>query len=395
MLLVTSLHVKGCEDEAYGRAARRSAWTASVWASERPGLARALARRKSARVTPMSTITPGIPRTALPHEVLRAALEALDQGRRAVIASVLARHGSAPSTPGQKLALMEDGSAVGTIGGGAVERVVLGSMVKALTDPSASPRVETFRLGASLGMCCGGSVDILIEPMVPAVHALVIGAGHVGAFVAPLLASLGFRAMLCDAREEAMDPARIAALSGGGAGGAGGAAGEGRSDADSGIQSAEGAGVRFVFAEYDDPEVSKPIGAKSEAIAIVMTHDHMLDQRAIEWALEQGFGFVGGVGSRAKAARTRARLEAKGFKQEDIERVRMPLGVDIGARSPAEIGVSIAAELVAWRAARQQAKWRAMATVNPTNKAKASERAADGEATDGPSSSNIATEADA
>lgn len=331
----------------------------------------------------MSTVTPGIPRTALPHEVLRAALEALDLGRRAVIASVLARHGSAPSTPGQKLALFEDGSAVGTIGGGAVERVVLASMVKALAEPHASPRVETFRLGASLGMCCGGSVDILIEPMVPAVHALVIGAGHVGAFVAPLLASLGFRATLCDAREEAMDPARIAALSAGGSSSA---------DADGGVLSPEGAGVRFIFAEHDDPEVNRAIGVKSEAIAIVMTHDHMLDQRAIEWAIEQGFGFVGGVGSRAKAARTRARLEAKGVKQEDIARVRMPLGVDIGARSPAEIGVSIAAELIAWRAARQKARWQAMA---PTEQANEGERPADGAAADGAASRTVATEADA
>ena len=83
-----------------------------------------------------------------------------------------------------------------------------------------------------------------------------------------------------------------------------------------------------------------------------MTHDHQLDQAVIEWALGHGFGFVGGVGSRAKAARTRARLEAKGVGEADIARVRMPLGVDIGARSPAEIGVAIAAELVAWRAGR-------------------------------------------
>jgi xanthine dehydrogenase accessory factor len=81
-----------------------------------------------------------------------------------------------------------------------------------------------------------------------------------------------------------------------------------------------------------------------------MTHDHQLDQVVIEWALAAGFGFVGGVGSRAKAARTRARLEAKGVAAADIARVRMPVGVEIAARTPAEIGVAIAGELVAWRA---------------------------------------------
>jgi xanthine dehydrogenase accessory factor len=83
---------------------------------------------------------------------------------------------------------------------------------------------------------------------------------------------------------------------------------------------------------------------------VVMTHDHQLDQAVVEWALARGFGFVGGVGSRAKAARTRARLEAKGVPAAEIARVRMPVGVDIGARSPAEIGVAITGELVAWRA---------------------------------------------
>ena len=81
---------------------------------------------------------------------------------------------------------------------------------------------------------------------------------------------------------------------------------------------------------------------------------HLVTDR--ETGRPRGFGFVGGVGSRAKAARTRARLRAKGVDEADVGRVRMPIGLDIGARSPAEIAVAIAAELVAWRsgaAARQ------------------------------------------
>jgi xanthine dehydrogenase accessory factor len=296
----------------------------------------------------MTDPAPGIPRTALPSDVLRTVLEAIDRGQRAVLASVIARHGSAPSTPGQKLALLDDMTAIGTIGGGAVERVVLAAMVKALSREPPPPRVETFRLGASLGMCCGGSVDILIEALVPSASALVIGAGHVGVFVAPLLASLGFRVVLCDAREEAVDPARLAPL------GIESSPGGGSARADRGA----GGGVRLVHADHDDPEVARWFPRPEGAIALVMTHDHKLDQAAIEWAIERGFGFVGGVGSRAKAARTRARLEAKSVRPEDIERVRMPIGVDIGARTPAEIGVAIAAELIAWRAGREQARWK-------------------------------------
>ena len=71
--------------------------------------------------------------------------------------------------------------------------------------------------------------------------------------------------------------------------------------------------VELVCADHDDPEVLAGFPAQLDRSAcVVMTHDHQLDQAAVEWALARGFGFVGGVGSRAKAARTRARLEAKG-----------------------------------------------------------------------------------
>ena len=264
-------------------------------------------------------------------------LGALDRGEPVVVATVVARRGSTPSTPGQKLALLLDGSAIGTVGGGAVEHVVLDSMRKALASPGALPRVETFRLGASLGMCCGGSVDVLIEPVAPLVSVLVLGAGHVGVFTAPLLASLGFSVTLVDARAEAADRARLPrslALS-----------------LDEPPALFDAPGVRVVHAEHDEPEVLAGLPASLERAAfVVMTHDHQLDQAAIEWALARGFGFVGGVGSRAKAARTRDRLEAKGVSSADVDRVRMPVGADIGARSPAEIGVSVAAELIAWRA---------------------------------------------
>ncbi len=272
-----------------------------------------------------------MPRTAFASEVLRAVLAKLDRGERVVVATVIARHGSAPCTPGQKLALFQDGSALGTVGGGAVERAVLHSMAGMLAAPSPLPRTETFRLGASLGMCCGGSGDMLLEPMIPAFHVLVVGAGHVGVFLAPLLASLGFAVTLCDARESAANPARLPQNKP-----------EGEPETNP---------IEILCAEHDDPVVRQALpNDLGRVAALVMTHDHQIDQAAVEWAVRAGFGFVGGVGSRAKAAKTRTRLEAKGFPETDITRVRMPLGVDIGARSPAEIGVAIAAEIVAWRA---------------------------------------------
>ncbi len=275
----------------------------------------------------MSVALGVIPRTAGPDEALREALAAHALGAACAIATVVTRQGSAPCTPGQKLALWRDGErlhAVGTVGGGAIERAVIVTMLDAIEGRGDAPRLHTFRLGPELGMCCGGSAEVLVELMRPARVVLLVGAGHVGLATARLLPALGFRCVVADARPEATLPERARVV--------------------------EALGVTMLSAEHDDPEVVAALGAgPREAAMIVMTHDHRLDQGVIEWALKAGFALVAGVGSRAKAVRTKQRLEAKGFATADIERVKMPVGVPIGARTPEEIAISIAGELVSWR----------------------------------------------
>lgn len=262
----------------------------------------------NARALPM-------PRAAEPTEVLRIASERAESGVRVILATVLARRGSAPSTPGQKLLLADDDTCVGTIGGGAIERESLLAMRALLDEPDApASRIQTYKLGAELGMCCGGGVDVLFEVLQSAVPALIVGGGHIGAIVAPLLARSGFAVTLVDDREGV-------------------------------IEDSEEPRLTRVLGDFE--LVGR--GVSRSGVALTMTHDHQLDQRVVEWALREKFAFVGGVGSRAKLARTRARLEAKGFPVEDRERIRMPLGVDIGARSPHEIAIAIVAELIAWR----------------------------------------------
>lgn len=256
------------------------------------------------------------PEAADAAHVLRAAADIIAGGARAAMATVLERHGSAPSTPGQKLLLAENGTCLGTVGGGAVERAVLEALLALVNRSELRHEVRTYKLGPELGMCCGGRVVVLLESLASRLPCLVVGAGHVARAVAPLLARVGFAVTVVDAREGWADQARLP-------------------------------GVRCVVGEPD--EAFDDVDARGACL--VMSHDHALDQRAIEQALKCGFAFVGGVGSRAKAERTRQRLEAKGFAPSDAARVRMPLGVDIGARLPDEIAVAIAAELVAWRRA--------------------------------------------
>jgi xanthine dehydrogenase accessory factor len=259
------------------------------------------------------------PRTADAAEVLGVASECAAKGVRIVMATVLDRRGSTPATPGQKLVLAADGTCVGTVGGGALERAVLAALLQRL-DARGEPGAEraTYRLGASLGMCCGGTVEMLLETLAAARAVLVVGAGHVGQACAPLLARCGFTVTLVDERDAWIERA-TATLA--------------------------GPRLRCLAEPWDEAGRALP----RDAAVIAMTHDHQRDQEVVAWALREGFAFVGGVGSRAKHARTLARLEARGVSAEDRARVRMPIGLDIGARTPDEIAVSIAAELIRWR----------------------------------------------
>ncbi|WP_146650741.1 XdhC family protein [Labilithrix luteola] len=246
--------------------------------------------------------------------VLEVAAACAGRGVGGAMATVIERHGSAPGTPGQKLFLALDGTCVGTVGGGAIERAALEALMTLVRSEEGKHAVREFKLGPELGMCCGGRLSVLLEPIAALVPCLIVGAGHVATAVAPLLAKVGFAVTVVDEREEWGGESRIPS-------------------------------ARCVTGEFD--EIGREVDVRGACL--VMTHDHQIDQRAIEWALRRGFAYVGGVGSRAKAERTRQRLEAKGVSEADRARVRMPIGVDIGARLPEEIAVSIAAELIAWR----------------------------------------------
>ncbi len=257
-----------------------------------------------------------------PAEFLRRVAARIDAGQGGAQATVVARHGSAPATPGQKIYLGADGVAFGTVGGGAIEKAVLADLAAIAASPRSAPfRTVEHKLGAALGMCCGGRVTLVLEPVPARLPVLIVGGGHVGAALAPLLAMLDFAVTLADARESFGESGRFP-------------------------------GVLSLPVDHDEAGRMLP----EEAAIAVMTHDHQLDQEVIEWAFRRRFGFVGGVGSRAKAERTRQRLELKGFSETDRGRLRMPVGVDIGARSPAEIAVAIAAELIAYRASLTESR---------------------------------------
>jgi xanthine dehydrogenase accessory factor len=243
--------------------------------------------------------------------VFAAAADAVRTGRRAALATVVGVAGSAPRHGGARMLVYEDGSLVGTIGGGALEHRVVALALEVV----AAGRPQRFEAHTvrDLGMCCGGRVEVYVEPLQVRIPIVVFGAGHVAHALAPLLHGLDFDVTIVDDRTELNTPERFP-------------------------QSTRHLGDPRAFAEA--------LGAAPDAYRLVVTHDHALDQDLVATLLPREAAWLGMIGSRGKVARFLVRYRAMGMDPHLFSRLRAPVGLDLGAETPAEIAVSIAAELV-------------------------------------------------
>jgi xanthine dehydrogenase accessory factor len=247
------------------------------------------------------------------REVVEALLELLKQGQRGALATVVRTQGSTPNRAGARLLLRADGSSVGTIGGGAVELAVLEALQCARE--SGSSQLLVRDLGHELGMCCGGRMEIFIEPVEARPRLFVLGAGHVARATAPLAESVGFDVSVVDEREELNSDARF---------------------------------PNCVRDLRDPVAMLKRTVLSEQDWLLIVTHDHHLDEQSLELALDQPLRYIGVVGSRRKVFRLIQRIAQKRGPVA-LERIYAPVGLDLGALGPEEIAVSIVAELVALR----------------------------------------------
>ncbi len=269
-------------------------------------------------------------------ELVRDVFEALNQVRKeripAVLATVVEAVGSAPQQAGARLLLLSDGQVAGTVGGGAIEKLVLeearalllaggsaGALGGASGGASGGPRTRllTVNLTTELGMCCGGTMAVFLETVPLPARLVVLGGGHIAKPLTALAAATGFAVTVVDERPQWADPARFP-------------------------------GARDVLC--DDPEsVVGELSLDAGTAVVVVTHHHPLDQALVKALTGSRAGFFGLVGSESKRNKFLMRLRAQGIAEEALARLRSPLGVAIGAVTPEEIAVSIVAELVAWR----------------------------------------------
>ena len=240
-------------------------------------------------------------------------------GRRGAVATIVNVRGSIPSFKTAKMLVRDDGSIVGTIGGGCVEAEVWQAAREVME--SERPRTLTFDLNNDpkfdTGLVCGGTLEVFVEPILPPVELYIFGAGHVGASLYKITQILGFDVTIIDDREAYANRERFPH-------------------------------AHQIIAEDFEKAFAQLAPSESSHIVIV-TRGHREDMRVLRWAVQTPACYVGMIGSKRKTIRIFEELQKEGVPANMFERVHAPIGLDIGAITPEEIAVSIAAELIAKR----------------------------------------------
>lgn len=246
--------------------------------------------------------------------LLAALLAARERREPCALATVAATRGSVPREAGTKALIFTDGRIVGTVGGGKFESLVIADAQTAMAEKA--PLLKTYPLheggGDSFGAICGGEVTVLLEPQLLKEALAVIGAGHCGQALCRLARECGWHVAVLDDR-----PALLDACS---------------------------AHERLCIPA---PEFIASHPWRSEDALVMVSRNFEIDREALAAALAHpGAGYLGMIGSTRKVRRVFDDLRARGFAGTALDRVFAPIGLDLGADSPAEIAVSVFAEIL-------------------------------------------------
>jgi xanthine dehydrogenase accessory factor len=238
-------------------------------------------------------------------------------GQKCAIATIVQVRGSIPSFESAKLLVREDGSMIGTIGGGCVEAEVWNAAREVME--TEKPKHMSFNLGQDAaydnGLICGGQLDVFVEPVIPPPRAVIFGAGHISKSLCKVATLAGFSTTIVDNRDK-------------------------------------------IFAEeYED--VFPKLTIHESTYLIIVTRGHRDDMRVLRWAATTQARYVAMIGSKRKVISVVRELEKDGLSREQLDRIYAPMGLELGAISPEEIAIAVAAEMIAVRR-NPKSNWRSI-----------------------------------
>ncbi len=256
-------------------------------------------------------------------DILEEVVRMRRSGERGALATIVNANGSIPSYESSRMLVRDDGSILGTVGGGCVEADVWAAAKEVIL--TEQPRKMVFNLNNEAefdsGLICGGTLEIFVEPVLPPPMLYIFGAGHVSTAVANVASQAGFKIGIIDDREAFANLERFPMAC-------------------------------EIHTSY--AEAFEKIQPNSSTYLLIVTRGHAGDMRVLDWAIRteaRGFSprYIGMMGSKRKVISVYKALEKEGLTFAQLDRVNAPVGLDIGALTPEEIAVSITAELIAVR----------------------------------------------
>ena len=252
------------------------------------------------------------------QEIIHRLNEALDNGESAVLCSLIFKEGSGPRDPGAKMLVTVDGKATGTIGGGGMERLLIGKALEVLV--LGNPRTYHFAMGVparegmiSVDSKCGGEVKIFMDPIKPDPRLIIMGSGWIAQAVARYAKECNFDIIVVD-------------------------------DADSAGVDWFPEGTEIISDKY--PASLEKVEIRRSDYVAMLHGETGFEIEGLRYAVKANPAYIGLLGSGNKRKEHVKQLKSEGLEAEIVETIKGPIGLDISAETPEEIGVSIVAELI-------------------------------------------------
>lgn len=242
-------------------------------------------------------------------------IDAQNSNLRVALCVIVNTKGSTPREKGAKMLVYSNGEIFGSIGGGELEKAVIANAIRSLKTGQS----ELFRhdLLHQHNMCCGGSVEIFIEPIMEKDKLYIFGAGHTGHALASHARLLDFEVVIIDDRKEYLD----------------------QIDLD---------GINKLHLHYSQALPLLPMD--EQTYICIMTYSHPYDRDILSFCIKKPVAYLGMIGSRRKVEMTKKMFEEAGVGTiSELENVDMPMGIDIAAETPDEIAISILAKMISVR----------------------------------------------
>jgi len=243
------------------------------------------------------------------QDVLEFVTQNAAEGKKAALVTVTETQGSSPATVGQMIAVLADGSTMGTIGGGATEHHIITKAVEAIKNGEAVFSIKIDH--ADKCMICGGSMEVFGNIIGNHAGLCIFGGGHIAQSLARIAVQTGFFVTVVEDRPEFEEQFES---------------------------------VKYTVCKPEEYEKADPAGFAD--YAVICTRGHKTDDEALRYCLTKDLKYVGMIGSKTKVKALSTKLRKEGVSQEVIKSIYTPIGLDIASAMPAEIAVAILAEIL-------------------------------------------------